>query len=76
MTSETYTAIQAYLTRLGLAEYQAGMAQHIKRGRKAKTYRHNPSQYHRDLVEALGRDDEEAFKALKLEQGYASDLGV
>jgi hypothetical protein len=63
---------QAYLARLGLAEYRAGVAAWVKNGRKASTYRHNPSQYHRDLVELLGQNDEHEFKGLKGLQGYAS----
>ncbi len=75
MTHETYEALQNYLQHLGAAEYQAGLHAHLKAGRKRSTYRHNPSQYHRDLVDLLGRDDEEAFKALKGEQGYAHAIG-
>jgi hypothetical protein len=70
------TAAQAYLARLGLAEYRAGIAAHTRAGRRATTYRHNPSEYHRHLVTLLGRNAEEGFKALKLEQGYASAIGV
>ena len=72
---ETYAAMQAYLARLGESEYGAGIAAHIKRGRKPGTYKHCPSQYHRDLVTALGNYDEEQFKAIKGLQGYASPLG-
>jgi hypothetical protein len=75
MTNETYAAAQNYLARLGQAEYQAGIRVHLKAGRKRSTYRHSPSEYHRDLVDLLGRDDEHAFKVLKGEQGYASVVG-
>ena len=71
-----YTAAQAYLARLGMSEYEAAMRAHVKAGRKAKTYKHNPSAYHRELVRLLGANDENGFKALKMEQGYASKLGV
>lgn len=40
----------------------------VKKGRSAKTFRYNPPQWHRDAMDALGRNDEEAFKAIKLEQ--------
>ena len=76
MTPEIYQALQNYLTRLGIDEYQAGIQSHIKSGKRRSTYRHNPSQYHRDLVKCLGRDDEVSFKILKREQGYSSVLGV
>ena len=36
------------------------MAQHQKG-------RYNPPQWHRDAVDALGRNDEEAFKRIKLD---------
>jgi len=69
-------AAQSYLARLGNAEYAERLHAHKKRGRLAKTYRHNPSEYHRALVELLGQNDEAGFKSLKMLQGYASDLGV
>ena len=67
---------QFYLQRLAEAEFRAGVSAHKKRGLRPSTYRHNPSQYHRDLVELLGRNDEEGFKALKMLSGYASEVGV
>lgn len=69
-------AAQQYLARLGEAEYGAGLRAHVKAGRKPSTYRHNPSQYHRDLVAYLGRNDEQGFKRLKMESGYSSEVGV
>lgn len=76
MSQATWNACQAYLMRLGLAEYAAGMRAHVKAGRKAKTYRHNPSEYHRQLVELLGRGDEIGFKQLKMAVGYVSAAGA
>lgn len=76
MKTDWYSAAQAYLARLGQSEYRAGLAAHLKAGRHPRTYKHNPSQYHRDLVEFLGKNDEEGFKALKMLQGYASAVGV
>jgi hypothetical protein len=70
------SSAQEYLQRLASAEYEAGVAAHKKKGRKPNTYRHDPSQYHRDLVDLLSKDDEHGFKALKALQGYASALGV
>ncbi len=71
-----FESAQSYLQRLAAAEYRAGMRAHTKAGRTARTYRHVPSQYHANLVELLGQDDEAGFKALKNECGYASKLGV
>ena len=71
MTSETYQALQAYLARLGAAEYRSGLAAH----KGKRKYRHCPSDYHRRLVELLGQDDETRFKELKALQGYACALG-
>jgi hypothetical protein len=71
-----WSAGQAYLARLGAAEYTAAMRAHKKRGRSVKTYRHTPSQYHMDLARLLGEDDEHGFKARKMLEGYASILGV
>lgn len=66
---------QAYLQRLGQAEYQSGLRAHVKQGRSPKTYRHNPSEYHRELVDLLGKDDEHGFKSLKGMSGYSSSVG-
>lgn len=74
------SAARRYLERLGKAEWEAqgrpvpnprtAGVKNARRGRFA------PSEYHRQLVELLGRNDEEGFKALKSLEGYASDLGV
>ncbi len=74
MSTDWYVHAQRYLHRLGALEYQVGLAAHVKQRRSPKTYHHDPSQYHRNLVELLHRNDEEGFKALKGEQGYASVL--
>lgn len=66
---------RTYLERLGFAEYKAQLRQHLKKGRAKSTFRYNPSQYHRNLIECLNQNDERKFKALKLEQGYASTIG-
>ena len=70
MTDDTYTALRNYLDRLGAAEYQRFRASKPK-----KNARYQPSDYHRALVDLLGRDDEHGFKTLKAEQGYHSALG-
>lgn len=66
-------AAQDYLQTLAQAEYNIGKAN--SRRKRRKTYKHDPSDYHRDLVELLGKNDEEGFKALKMLRGYASALG-
>jgi hypothetical protein len=76
MAESWWGPAQSYLNRLAMAEYKVALAAHLKRGRKKHTYQHNPSDYHRQLVELLGKDDEEGFKALKMLQGYSSVLGV
>jgi hypothetical protein len=75
MTTASWEAMQNYLCRLGMSEYRQGIAQHVKAGRSRRTYRHNPSEYHRLLVDMLGRGDEYAFKAEKMLRGDYSALG-
>lgn len=70
-----HSAAQKYLQRIGEGEYRAGLAAHLKAGRKRSTYRHNPSEYHRTLVDFLGKNDEEGFKAYKMLHGYHNVLG-
>jgi hypothetical protein len=67
-----HTAAMQYLARLGLSEYEQGLVAHLRAGRRRSTYRYSPSEYHRRLIDLLGRNDEEGFKGLRLEQGYAS----
>ena len=75
-STEWQIAAQQYLAKLGAAEYESAIKAHKKAGRSVKTYRHNPSQYMCDLVSALGANDEEQFKAIKMLEGYASEIGV
>ena len=64
--TEWWTPCNAWLCRRALAEYRVQLASHVKRGRKASTFRYNPPEWHRDAVSALGDNDEETFKAIKL----------
>lgn len=73
---EWYHAAQEYLARLGAAEYEAQSRQHAKAGKAKSTFKYSPTGYHRDLVELLGKGDEEGFKARKALEGYSSALGV
>lgn len=71
---EWHTAAKQYLERLGRAEWiQQGKPMGGK-GRYARRY--CPSDYHRQLIECLNRNDEMGFKSLKMETGYASAIGV
>ena len=74
--TDWHSGAQRYLARLGAVEYECGIRAHRKAGRKATTYRHAPSEYHSALVALLGANDEQGFKALKGEQGYASMVRV
>lgn len=67
------SAAQDYLARVGRAEYAAFRA---SKAGKRKRARFTPSQYLEDMCKALGRGDEEAFKALKMLEGYSSAAGV
>lgn len=72
MTGDVWNALQAYLNRLGQAEYSKGTAAH----KGKRPYRHAISEYHATLVRLLGDNNEEEFKALKMLQGPHSALGV
>ena len=73
-STDWQTAARSYLDRLGLAEYREQRAAWLKRRRSAKTFRYSPTDYHLTLCYLLGQNDEEGFKAFKLETGYASSL--
>lgn len=70
-TNDWMGAAQRYLERLGKAEYDAFRAKN-----KKKSARYMPSDYHRELIEALSAGDEHAFKSIKLLRGCDSPLGV
>lgn len=61
---------QRYLARLGAAEYDA-----FRATRRMKSQRFAPSGYHRALVDLLGQNDEEGFKATKAGHGATGALG-
>ncbi len=69
-----HSAAKEYLARLGREEW-------IAQGCPVPTKRrpHNkfsPSEYMRALIDCLNKNDEEAFKAIKMREGYASAAGV
>lgn len=64
---------QRWLEQEALKEYRVQLAAHQKRGRAKSTFRYTLPDWHRDAVDALGRNDEERFKAIKLDRiGYPS----
>lgn len=71
-----HTSAKAYLDRLCSAEYAHQRAAHLKRGKRASTFRYAPSEYVRELIDCLDRNDEETFKARKMLEGYASAAGI
>lgn len=64
-----HRSAQTYLARLGAAEYDAFLNGGGKQGQYV------PSEYMRDLIEALGDDDENEFKGLIRLRGSDSALG-
>ena len=75
MKDDTYWHIsaQAYLARLGAAEYAAQRKAHK---RAASKFRFTPSEYMRELIGYLGTNAEESFKTRKMLEGYSSAIGV
>jgi hypothetical protein len=68
MSTEWWSAGQRWLERQASKEAESQKRAWVKGGRSAKTFRYNPPDWHRDAVAALGRNDEETFKAIKLDQ--------
>ena len=69
-----HIAAQDYLSRLGREEWIA-QGSPIPTKRRPDN-RFAPSEYMRELIECLNRNDEEAFKALKMLNGRDSVLRV
>jgi hypothetical protein len=59
---------QKWLLQEAQKEEQMQLRAHLRRRRKKSTFRYIPPQWHRDAMEALGANDEEWFKAIKLQQ--------
>lgn len=73
---EWHSAAKRYLERLGAAEWKS-QGEPKPRGRYPRRQSgYVPTEYHRSLIEFLNKNDEEGFKALKLQEGYASAVGV
>lgn len=58
--------VQKRLHRLANRAYKAQLKAHLRRGRSRRTFRFNPPGWQRDVVAALGRNDEAAAKAILL----------
>ena len=78
MTDSTdwQSAAQAYANRVGAAEYEQQVKAHLKARRSRLSFRFAPSDYLRGLCADLGRNDEESFKARKMNEGRGSAAGV
>ena len=73
---EWHSAAKRYLERLGMAEWNS-QGRPIPSGKRYQFgRRYVPSDYHRELIDCLNRNDEQAFKARKMLEGYASAVGV
>lgn len=70
---EWHTAAKDYLDRLCHDEWTA-QGRPIPKGKYPCRYA--PSDYVRDLIDCLNKNDEDGFKALKMLKGYASAAGV
>jgi hypothetical protein len=71
--TEWHTSAKAYLDRLCAAEYET---QRKKHKGSLKNFRFTPTDYVNNLIQCLNVNDEEAFKAIKMLQGYATVLKV
>jgi len=59
---------QRWVEQEAAKEYAAQLQAHIKRGRSKNTFRYVVPDWQRELVDALGANDEETFKFLKLQR--------
>jgi hypothetical protein len=67
MGTNWWTFGQEWLIKRAQLESMVQYRAHLKRGRRASTFRYHPPQWHRDMVTALGENDEAGFKYLKLQ---------
>lgn len=58
--------VQKRLQRLANRNYKAQLKAHLRGGRSRRTFRFNPPAWQRDIVAALGRNDEATAKAILL----------
>ena len=71
---EWHGPAKAYLKRLGEAEWKSQGCPIPDKYRRERRF--CPSQYMRELIECMNRNDQEGFKARKMLEGYASKIGV
>lgn len=58
-----WSRLQAQLCKRSLALYLIGRAAHVKKGRKASTYRWAPDAFQNEACKVLGYGDSEAIAA-------------
>jgi len=68
MSTDWWSPGQRWLEKQASKEAESQKRAWVKGGRSSKTFRYNPPEWHRDAVAALGRNDEETFKAIKLDR--------
>ena len=79
ISSQVYRALQTAAERMGANNYRAHRAAHLKAGRQASTFRHDPTPEHRAVVAAMGdkgMDDETAMAMLHEYDTMQQRLGV
>jgi hypothetical protein len=59
-----YSRLYRLLEKLNRQEAQQQRAHHIKKGRRPNTFRYNPPDYIRDIIDGLKRGDEEYLKGI------------
>ena len=53
--ARAYDALRVAAEKMGRNNYDAGLRAHLKAGRKASTYRYNPTEEHRAVVAMMPR---------------------
>jgi len=62
--SDWWSLAAARLERLALEEYRRQRAAWVKSGRSPKSFRYTVPDWQRDVIDALGRNDENDVKGL------------
>jgi len=64
MTDCWWSAAQARLCKMALEEYKQQRAAWVKAGRSPNTFRYSVPEWQQEIVDALGRNDENDTKGL------------
>jgi len=64
--TDWWTAGNQWLIKKATEMYRVQLAGHLKKRRSPRTFRYSPPDWQIDAMEALGKNDEEWFKAIKL----------